>query len=178
MDETIRIDDINDSVNDGNVKIDEKSKYCLQSLNNYNTKELQLKYGINKIGRSDECDVIITNASLSKVHAVIEIQEKGCFISDNNSSNKTRKNSVPLKENVLYEIKEDDILQFGSEQFKFMSQVNQQEQQIDEQNNTNNLEYDIKNTLEDEQIVNPSDIQQTENVSSEAKKNNDELITG
>lgn len=180
MDETIRIDDINDSINDGHTKIDEQSKYCLINLNNENFKGLHLKYGINKIGRSDECDVIISNSSLSKVHAVIEIQQKGCFVSDNNSSNKTRKNNVPLKENVLYEIKEGDVIQFGSEQYKFTLQTNQIENEsAEKQNKTNNFEYNIKNTLEDEAIEQPQETKQTESiVSLEVKQNDNEILAG
>ena len=54
-----------------------------------------------RIGRSEECEVILPNASVSRIHATITKENGEFIIRDNNSSNGFRINNQATKEHVL-----------------------------------------------------------------------------
>ena len=62
------------------------------------------------IGRSSECNLVIPDPSVSRIHAHVIIRDKCLFLVDNNSHNKTYVNLKPIiKSSVL----PGDIMEFG-----------------------------------------------------------------
>ncbi len=66
------------------------------------------------LGRASTCDVIIRDASISKTHAVIELNGKDWRIRDNRSRNGTWLNGVRLKPNEKLALKSGDAIVLGS----------------------------------------------------------------
>ncbi|KAL6428900.1 hypothetical protein ACFW04_008015 [Cataglyphis niger] len=81
-----------------------------------NSNEYQIKKGITQIGRFYGCDIVINDVTVSKIHAVIEAminQGSRTWISDLNSSNKTKLDNEILLPKRLYELKDGNIIKFG-----------------------------------------------------------------
>ncbi|XP_050455965.1 putative uncharacterized protein DDB_G0282133 [Cataglyphis hispanica] len=81
-----------------------------------NSNEYQIKRGITQIGRFYGCDIVINDVTVSKIHAVIEAminQGSRTWISDLNSSNKTKLDNEILLPKRLYELKDGNIIKFG-----------------------------------------------------------------
>ncbi|XP_067830020.1 mediator of DNA damage checkpoint protein 1 isoform X2 [Heptranchias perlo] len=69
--------------------------------------------GENVIGRHESCHIHIPVQSVSKKHAVIEIDGDSHLIHDCNSLNKTRRKNAILKPNVRYTINDGDLFLFA-----------------------------------------------------------------
>ncbi|XP_078422599.1 mediator of DNA damage checkpoint protein 1 [Cetorhinus maximus] len=69
--------------------------------------------GENVIGRHESCHIHIPVQSVSKKHAVIEIEGDSHLIHDCNSLNKTRRKNTILKPNVRYAINDGDLFIFA-----------------------------------------------------------------
>jgi FHA domain-containing protein len=73
------------------------------------------------IGRSDECDVVIRMAFISKVHAHLFVQAGGkVTLRDNNASNSTFHNGRKLAAGEARSVKLGDTLSFGGLEFELM----------------------------------------------------------
>ncbi|XP_060706404.1 mediator of DNA damage checkpoint protein 1 isoform X2 [Hemiscyllium ocellatum] len=72
-----------------------------------------LYQGENIIGRHESCHVHIPVSSVSKRHAVIEIDGDSHLIYDCNSLNKTRRKNVVLKPDIRYAINDGDLFLFA-----------------------------------------------------------------
>lgn len=72
-----------------------------------------LDEGSTTIGRHPDSVVVLEFNSVSGQHAVIELSENGCFITDLKSSNGTRVNGVGIEEAQL---KDGDRISFGDVQ--------------------------------------------------------------
>eukprot|EP00061_Rhincodon_typus_P013410 g39770.t1 len=72
-----------------------------------------LYQGENIIGRHESCHVHIPVSSVSKRHAVIEIDGDSHLIYDCNSLNKTRRKNAVLKPNVRYAVNDGDLFLFA-----------------------------------------------------------------
>ncbi|OCT67923.1 mediator of DNA damage checkpoint protein 1 isoform X2 [Xenopus laevis] len=69
--------------------------------------------GTNIIGRHANCDVTLPAQSVSKKHAIIEVQS-GCHtLCDQGSLNKTRRGKAALAPNVRYALSDGDLLLFA-----------------------------------------------------------------
>lgn len=75
-----------------------------------------LDEGTTTIGRHPDSVVVLEFASVSGHHAVIELNESGCFVSDLKSSNGTRVNGVEIEEAQL---QDGDRVGFGDVQAVF-----------------------------------------------------------
>ncbi|GCB61098.1 hypothetical protein scyTo_0014279 [Scyliorhinus torazame] len=69
--------------------------------------------GENVIGRHESCHIRIPAQSVSKKHAVIEIEGDTHLIHDCNSLNKTRRRNAILKPSVRYAINDGDLFLFA-----------------------------------------------------------------
>lgn len=77
-----------------------------------------LDEGTTTIGRHPDSVVVLEFASVSGHHAVIELNESGCFVSDLKSSNGTRVNGVEIEEAQL---NDGDRVGFGDVQAVFVA---------------------------------------------------------
>ncbi|TDU66054.1 FHA domain-containing protein [Prosthecobacter fusiformis] len=75
-----------------------------------------LDEGTTTIGRHPDSVVVLEFSSVSGHHAVIELSDNGCFISDLKSSNGTRVNGVEIEEAQL---QDGDRIGFGDVQAVF-----------------------------------------------------------
>ena len=73
-------------------------------------KQFELTNDFYTVGRSDERDICIKDSSLSSHHCDIIRKGETFVVRDNNSTNGTRVNNVPVTEQ---ELMNSDILQFG-----------------------------------------------------------------
>ena len=73
-------------------------------------KQFELTNDFYTVGRSDERDICIKDASLSSHHCDIIRSGETFIVRDNNSTNGTRINNVPVSEQ---ELMNSDIIQFG-----------------------------------------------------------------
>ena len=86
-------------------------------------KMFEIDKDVMSIGRKDENDIVLKDGSVSGRHAEIcKIQNEDGSVSyllrDNNSSNGTKINSLPVEEQIL---KHNDLLMFGSVEVLFDS---------------------------------------------------------
>ena len=66
------------------------------------------------VGRESTANIIITDPSVSRVHAYITIREKCLFLADNGSFNKTYMNLKPIVKAI---VRPGDIIEFGDTSF-------------------------------------------------------------
>ena len=64
--------------------------------------EIPLQNGRYILGRSEECQIVIPEAGVSKQHAELEVENQGVFIADLKSSNGTFVNSVQVQESEIH----------------------------------------------------------------------------
>ncbi len=69
-----------------------------------------LESGTTTVGRHPDSVIVLDCPSVSGHHAIIELQDDGCFVNDQQSSNGTRVNGVGVEEARL---KEGDRIAFG-----------------------------------------------------------------
>ena len=63
------------------------------------------------VGRSNACDIVLHQPSVSRFHAVISKHKKGWVITDTNSSSGTAIGNTKIKTNAV--VKDGDIISFG-----------------------------------------------------------------
>ena len=63
------------------------------------------------VGRSNACDIVLQQPSVSRFHAVISMHKKGWVITDTNSSSGTAIGNTKIKTNAV--VKDGDIVSFG-----------------------------------------------------------------
>ncbi len=73
--------------------------------------EITLKEGRSSVGRDPQCDVFLNDMTVSRSHAMIEINSKGCVIRDMNSFNGIWVNDRMVDVCLL---KTGDVLQIGA----------------------------------------------------------------
>ncbi|XP_071646192.1 uncharacterized protein Mu2 isoform X3 [Temnothorax longispinosus] len=81
------------------------------------TTDYQIKAGTTKIGsRLGSCDIVINDITVSGLHAEIEANkgEGSTWISDLNSTNKTKLNNTRLQPTRFYELKDGSVIEFGT----------------------------------------------------------------
>jgi len=78
----------------------------------------ELKRGVNTIGRSRDNSICITDVSLSRKHATIEVTGNRAILIDRNSSNHTFVNDVQIHRS---ELQDGDIIRCGRVMFKFVA---------------------------------------------------------
>lgn len=70
------------------------------------------------IGRKSVCDYVISdNVTISRVHAVFDIEDGICTVMDNHSTNKVYVNDQALNEDEKRQVKSGDVIEVGSEKF-------------------------------------------------------------
>ncbi|XP_072887621.1 mediator of DNA damage checkpoint protein 1 isoform X4 [Hemitrygon akajei] len=75
--------------------------------------EFMVYSGMNVIGRHESCHICIPVQSVSKKHAVIEIEGDSHLIHDCKSLNSTRRKNAILKPFIRYQICDGDLFLFG-----------------------------------------------------------------
>ena len=96
------------------------NRYCQYYLVRRKTGErIVINHSGFKIGRqTDACDYSIEdNNTISRIHAVFELDLGLCIIRDNASTNRVYLNDIPLRENEEKVLKSGDLIEMGSEQF-------------------------------------------------------------
>lgn len=74
------------------------------------------------VGRAVNCDVVIRDASVSKLHGHFrDVGEESAFFTDGKSSNGTRLDGSLIQPGVATEIRRHSLLSFGRVQLMFMS---------------------------------------------------------
>ncbi|EAR83937.2 FHA domain protein (macronuclear) [Tetrahymena thermophila SB210] len=108
------------------------------TLKQTNGQIYQLSKKINIIGRANSCHIIVKHASASKEHCLIEFDEKNsAFLKDLESLNGTYLNDQRLKNGQSVQIFDQDVIQVGQDQNKFIffqSKANQAALQQKSQN--------------------------------------------
>jgi len=69
-----------------------------------------------RLGRADDCDVVLTDKSVSKLHAEFAFEHGGWWVRDLGSSNGVLVNGAPVDE---IELQAGDRLQLGRLEFEF-----------------------------------------------------------
>jgi cardiolipin synthase A/B len=78
-----------------------------------------LREGVSTVGRADECDVVISDALISRNHAKIAVGPAGCSVTDLESANGTFVNGEAVK--GMRQLHPGDILSFADvEEFRFV----------------------------------------------------------
>ncbi|XP_064407970.1 mediator of DNA damage checkpoint protein 1 isoform X2 [Latimeria chalumnae] len=88
-------------------------KLCVFKCTYCPEKEFLLYRGENVIGRHKSCRIHIPATSVSKKHAVIEVEADSHLIHDCGSLNKTRRRKMVLKPYVRYSLEDRDLLMFA-----------------------------------------------------------------
>lgn len=74
------------------------------------------------LGRATNCDVVIRDASISKLHGHFrDVTAESAFFTDAKSSNGTRLDGTLIQPGVATEIRRNTLLSFGRVQLMFMS---------------------------------------------------------
>ena len=76
--------------------------WALRFLNGESAgREIPLQDGLYTMGRSEECQIVVSEPGVSKKHAELEVSEYGIFIVDLKSSNGTFINGVKVRESEI-----------------------------------------------------------------------------
>lgn len=83
------------------------------------------KYRLTKdkirIGRLPQaCDMVVDNIFVGRCHALINVFNGNCYVTDNNSKNKTKVNGQPLDPGRTYMMHDGDDVAFADEHFRFI----------------------------------------------------------
>jgi pSer/pThr/pTyr-binding forkhead associated (FHA) protein len=81
-------------------------------------KTVELKLGENIVGRTEECDVVLDEPSISRKHAVIRLQAGKVFVKDAGSKNKTFVNNEKIEREV--EAPPAAAIRFGAVETRLM----------------------------------------------------------
>lgn len=66
-----------------------------------------------RIGRSEQCDIVLAHPTVSLHHACIKKDQSGCYIIDQGSSNGTRLNGKKLKQGKSVHLHDQDVILFA-----------------------------------------------------------------
>ncbi|MCM1049820.1 MAG: FHA domain-containing protein [Clostridiales bacterium] len=89
-------------------------EYKLYAMDNKNKRHIELTKFPFTIGKMAGCvDCVLTDASVSRVHARIEKQDGKVFLTDMNSMNGTYKNGLRMEPSETLEIEPGDEIRFG-----------------------------------------------------------------
>lgn len=89
-------------------------EYKLYALDPRNKKHIDLTHFPYTIGKMAGCvDCVLTDASISRLHARIERKEGRLFLTDMNSTNGTYKNGLQMGPSETLEIEPGDEIRFG-----------------------------------------------------------------
>lgn len=89
-------------------------EYKLYALDPKNKKHIDLTHFPYTIGKMAGCvDCVLTDASISRLHARIERKEGRLFLTDMNSTNGTYKNGLQMGPSETLEIEPGDEIRFG-----------------------------------------------------------------
>ena len=92
----------------------QKAEYKLYSLDKKNKKHINLTQFPFSIGKMPGCvDCVLSDASISRLHARIEKQGEKVFLTDMNSTNGTYKNGLRMEPSGTVEIEPGDEIRFG-----------------------------------------------------------------
>ena len=93
-----------------------KPQLMLTSLSSPDTAPIILVESNQKlsVGRSEECDIVINDESVSRIHAFIIVRDKCLFLEDNNSANKSQVNLRSVEKTT---VRAGDIVEFGHTDF-------------------------------------------------------------
>lgn len=80
------------------------------------------------IGRAKTCDLVITDISVSRFHAVLSKRKTGWIIFDTNSTSGVRLNGKKIEKKAV--LKDGDTLNFGKSEYIFYSTAVTTRQQI------------------------------------------------
>lgn len=69
------------------------------------------------VGRSNACDIVLNQPSVSRFHAVISKHKKGWVITDTNSSSGTAIGNTKIKTNAV--VSDGDLVSFGGARLRF-----------------------------------------------------------
>ena len=72
---------------------------------------IELHLGLNRVGRSRDCEICLPHASVSTLHAELSLSQDGVYLRDANSTNGTFLNGEPVAESWLAPGNE---IQFGN----------------------------------------------------------------
>lgn len=73
--------------------------------------DIDLREGALSVGRDPQCDVFLNDMTVSRVHATIEVDEKGCVIRDENSFNGVWVNDRAIE---ACSLRPGDVIQIGA----------------------------------------------------------------
>ena len=89
-------------------------EYKLYALDKKNKKHIELTQFPFTIGKMAGCvDCVLTDDSVSRLHARIEKQDEKIFLTDMNSKNGTYKNGLRMEPSETVEIEPGDEIRFG-----------------------------------------------------------------
>ncbi|MDE5932738.1 MAG: FHA domain-containing protein [Lachnospiraceae bacterium] len=92
----------------------QKAENKLYSLDKKNRKHITLTQFPFSIGKMPGCvDCVLTDASISRLHARIEKRGEKVFLTDMNSTNGTYKNGLRMEPSATVEIEPGDEIRFG-----------------------------------------------------------------
>ncbi|MDE6664234.1 MAG: FHA domain-containing protein [Lachnospiraceae bacterium] len=92
----------------------QKMEYKLYALDKKNKKHIELTQFPFTIGKMAGCvDCVLTDDSISRLHARIEKQDEKVFLTDMNSTNGTYKNGLRMEPSETVELEPGDEIRFG-----------------------------------------------------------------
>jgi len=102
-------------------------KFTAKVLFSNASKEVELAFQIGgkrlSVGRAKDNELFIDNPTVSKVHAVMFMNQAGqLLVSDTGSTNGTSINGVTLNRGEAQEIKDGDVVSFGEIEVRFLRQ--------------------------------------------------------
>lgn len=104
--------------------------YLVFCDDNNRKKIYALKFGINKVGRLLNNDIVISDLNVSRNHAIIEVDNERTILKDLNSKNHTFVNGIAVTNCLL---KEGDLIGFGTLNFTYSLKASFQSNLINEQ---------------------------------------------
>lgn len=91
-------------------------KYYLKRKNT--SEEIYISKTGFTIGRKAVCDYVIEdNVTISRVHAIFELENGICTVCDNHATNGVYVNDVELAADEKYPVKSGDVIEIGNEKF-------------------------------------------------------------
>ena len=92
----------------------QNTEYKLYALDKKNKKHIELTRFPFTIGKMAGCvDCVLTDDSISRLHARIEMQDERIFLTDMNSTNGTYKNGLRMEPSETVELEPGDEIRFG-----------------------------------------------------------------
>ncbi|PZO41674.1 MAG: adenylate cyclase [Pseudanabaena frigida] len=95
--------------------------YIIQNQGTPHERVCDLRHGVNTIGRGLDNSIVVEDdaRSLSRHHAEIQVNDKGIYVTDLNSSNGTFVNQTKI---VQQKLNNSDLVQFGSVIFRLVDE--------------------------------------------------------